>query len=154
MQPGRSIFTPGTVIALIALFFALGGSAFAVGEHVQGLAAAQQRCANGSVRGVATVTGNPAPGHREHPRHLLELAPTLFSRRFNCTGKAIQVRRDGFGVYEVRFVGNSAPSAIASGVGEFTATSETLGAAASSAIRVQDVGGRAQPTARSWSTIV
>ena len=51
MQPGRSIFTPGTVIALIALFFALGGSAFAVGEHVQGLAVAQQRCANGSVRG-------------------------------------------------------------------------------------------------------
>jgi hypothetical protein len=138
VQPGRSIVSPGTVIALIALFFALGGSAFAVGEHVQGLAAAQQRCANGSVRGVATVTGNPAQGIANIPDSFSS-SPSLFSRRFNCTGKAVQVRRAGFGVYEVRFVGNTAPSAIPSGVGEFTATSETL-APGLFRIRVQDVG--------------
>ena len=79
MQPGRRIVTPGTVIALIALFFALGGSAFAVGEHVQGLTIAQQRCANGSVRGVATVTGNPGQGMRQHPRYVLELGFALLA---------------------------------------------------------------------------
>lgn len=138
MKPGRSILTPGTVIALVALFFALGGSAFAVGEHVQSLAAAQQRCANGSVRGVATVTGNPAQGIANIPDSFSG-SPSYFARRFNCTGKAVQVRRAGYGVYEIRFVGNSAPSAIASGVGEFSATSETL-APGLFRIRVQDVG--------------
>jgi hypothetical protein len=138
MQPGRRIVTPGTVIALIALFFALGGSAFAVGEHVQSLTLAQQRCAHGSVRGVATVTGNPAQGSANIPDTFSSSA-SLFSRRFNCTGRAIEVRRTSIGVYEIRFVGNTAPSAIASGVGEFTATSETL-AAGVFRIRVQDVG--------------
>ena len=63
----------------------------------------------------------------------------LFARRFNCTGKAIQVRRAELGVYEIRFVGNSAPSAIASGVGQFSSTSETLGPGLFR-IRVQNVG--------------
>jgi hypothetical protein len=134
----RPHVSPGTAIALIALFFALGGSAFAVGERVQGVAAAQQRCANGSVRGVATVTGNPAQGIANIPDQFTS-SPVLFSRRFNCTGKAIQVRRAEIGVYEIRFVGNAAPSAIASGVGQFSATSETLGPGLFR-IRVQDVG--------------
>ena len=51
-----------TAIALLALFFALGGSALAVGEHVQGPSVAQKRCANGSVRGIAVVTGIPSQG--------------------------------------------------------------------------------------------
>jgi hypothetical protein len=138
VEQRRTLFTPATVIALVALFFALGGSAWAVGHDVQGVAAAQQRCANGSVRGVATVTGNPAQGTANIPDAFTS-TPALFARRFNCTGKAIQVRRTGFGVYEVRFVANSAPSAIASGVGEFTATSETL-APGLFRVRVQDVG--------------
>jgi hypothetical protein len=65
--------------------------------------------------------------------------PALYSRRFNCTGKAIQVRRTGIGIYEIRFVGNAAPSAIASGVGAFSATSETLGPGLFR-IHVQNVG--------------
>jgi len=138
MRRARLPITPGTAIALIALFFALGGSAFAVGERVQSLAAAQQRCANGSVRGVATVTGNPAQGIANMPDQFTS-TPALFARRFNCSGKAIQARRAEIGVYEIRFVGNSAPSAIASGVGQFSATSETLGPGLFR-IRVQDVG--------------
>ena len=43
----RSI-TPSSAIALIALFFALGGSAFAVGERIQSPTVAQQRCAKTS----------------------------------------------------------------------------------------------------------
>jgi hypothetical protein len=134
----RLTVTPGTAIALIALFFALGGSAFAVGERAQSLVAAQQRCTNGAVRGAATVTGIPAQGMANVPDHFVG-TPALYSRRFNCTGKAIQVRRTGIGIYEIRFVGNAAPSAIASGVGEFSATSETLGPGLFR-IHVQNVG--------------
>ena len=58
----RPSITPGTVVALIALFFALGGSAYAIGERAQGSAVAQPRCANGAVRGIAVVTGSPSQG--------------------------------------------------------------------------------------------
>ncbi len=136
--PTRLLPAPGTAIALVALFFALGGSAFAVGEHVQSLSAAQPRCANGAVRGVALVTGNPAQGIANIPDSFSSSA-ALFARRFNCTGKAIQVRRTDFGVYEVHFVGNGAPSAIASGIGAYTATTEAIGAG-TFRVRVQDVG--------------
>ena len=53
MNPASSTsITPGTVLALVALFFALGGSAFAVSERLQSPSVAQQRCTNGAVRGV------------------------------------------------------------------------------------------------------
>jgi hypothetical protein len=106
--------TPGTVIALVALFFALGGTAFAVGERVQGATVAQQRCANGAVRGVAHVTGGPS-GVANIPGQFTGTG-ALFGRKFNCTGRAVQVRRIGIGNYEVRFVGNGAPNAVGGGV--------------------------------------
>ena len=49
------------------------------------------------------------------------------------------MRRVDIGVYEIRFVGDRAPSAIGSGVGAFTATTESLGAG-TFRVRVQDVG--------------
>ena len=48
--------TPTTVIALLALFFALGGSAVAVTEAVR----PQARCAPGAVRGFIAVNGDPS----------------------------------------------------------------------------------------------
>lgn len=112
--------SPTAAIALLALFLGLGGSAFAVGERLQGLTAPQQRCANGAVRGVAVVTGGSS-GAANIPGQFSGNAG-LFTRRFNCTGRAIQVRRISIGVYEVRFVGNSAPSAVAGGfVGGYAA---------------------------------
>jgi hypothetical protein len=132
------LITPGTVIGLIALFFALGGSALAVGERMQSPTAAQQRCANGAVRGVAVVTGNSAQGIANIPDSFTS-ANALFGRKFNCTGKAIQVRRAELGVYEVRFLLNNAPSAIGSGVGGFSATTETI-SPGTFRVRVQDVG--------------
>jgi len=134
----RLSITPGTAIALVALFFALGGSAFAVGERIQGMSVAQQRCTNGAVRGVAIVTGNPAQGIANIPDTFTS-ANNVYARKFNCTGRAVQARRVDIGVYEIRFVGNSAPSAIGSGVGAFTATTESLGAG-TFRVRVQDVG--------------
>jgi hypothetical protein len=112
----RLTLTPATVMALLALFFALGGSAFAVGERIQAASVAQQRCAQGAVRGIAVVTGDPSKGIANVPDQFTS-APVLFGRRFNCTGRPIQVRRLGIGRYEIRFVGNGATTAL---VGAYT----------------------------------
>jgi hypothetical protein len=138
MTGSRLSITPGTAIALVALFFALGGSAFAVGERIHGPAVAQQRCTNGAVRGIATVTGDPSKGIANVPGQFSG-AGILFSRKFNCTGRAVQVRRLEIGVYEVRFVDNAAPSAVATGLGFFSATVETV-SPGTFRVRVQNVG--------------
>jgi hypothetical protein len=138
MNRRRLSITPGSAIALVALFFALGGSAFAVGERIQSPSVAQQRCANGAVRGIATVTGNPSQGIANIPDQFSS-ANALFARKFNCTGRAVEVRRTAIGVYEVRFVGNAAPSVVANGLGEFSASVETIGPG-TFRIRVQNVG--------------
>jgi hypothetical protein len=138
MSRNRLSFTPGTAIALVALFFALGGSAFALGERIQSPSAAQQRCTNGAVRGIATVMGSPSQGIANIPDQFTA-SPTLFARKFNCTGKAVQVRRLEIGVYEVRFVGNAAPSVVATGLGLFSASVETIGPG-TFRVRVQDIG--------------
>jgi hypothetical protein len=116
---------PGTAIALIALFFAVGGSALAVGDRVQGPSVAQQRCTNGAVRGVAVVTGVVSQGIANIPDRFTG-AGNLFGRKFNCTGKAVQVRRVETGVFEVRFVGISGASALASAVGDAYATAQAV----------------------------
>jgi hypothetical protein len=103
--------TPATVIAGIALFFALGGSAVAVSQAVK----PQPRCANGAVRGIAAVTGTSS-GMANLPDQFTS-AKNLFSHAFNCSGPAPQVRRVSVGVYEVRFPGNAASSAVVSGSG-------------------------------------
>jgi len=50
-MPGFRRPTPALVISLAALFFALGGTAFAVGSK----SAPQARCQTGAVRGIAVV---------------------------------------------------------------------------------------------------
>ena len=109
----RITVTPATAIALVALFLALGGSAFAVGERIQ---ANQQRCANGAVRGVAVVTGDPSKGIANIPDQFTSAA-NVFARRFNCSRRGVQVRRLEIGVYEIRFVGNAATTALVGGLG-------------------------------------
>ena len=103
---------PTTVIAGLALFFALGGSAFAVSHAVK----PQPRCATGAVRGIAAVTGESGKGLANVPDQFSS-TKTLFSRTFNCAGGATQVRRISLGVYEVRFPGNGAQSALVSAAG-------------------------------------
>jgi hypothetical protein len=118
----RRRISPASVLAALALFFALGGSALAVGERVRSDAAqAQRACSQGNVRGVAHVTGAAGiPG-------AFSGAGGLFGRRYNCTGRAIQVRRIGIGSYQVRFVGNGAPNALASGGINVQASAERIG---------------------------
>ena len=125
MNIRRSTITPAMGIALLALFFALGGSAFAVSERIQSASVAQQRCSNGAVRGIAYVTGNPTMGIANIGGTFTS-AGVVFGRKFNCNGKAIQVRRAAFGVFEIRFVGNPASVAVATGVGNAYAVVDPL----------------------------
>jgi hypothetical protein len=108
----RFSVSPGTAVALLALFFALGGSALAVGDK---LTVPQQRCTNGAVRGIATVVGDAA-GMANLPDRFTNRR-ALFGRTFNCTGRGVLVRRLGIGMYEVQFVGNVASTALATGAG-------------------------------------
>ena len=101
--------TPTTVIALLALFFALGGSAVAVTEAVR----PQARCAPGAVRGFVAVNGDPTKGIANIGDQYTSARPAV-GVRFNCAGAAPQARRVNTGVYEVRFAGNGAQVALAS----------------------------------------
>jgi len=101
--------TPTTVIALLALFFALGGSAVAVTEAVR----PQARCAPGAVRGFVAVNGDPTKGIANIGDQYTSAKPAV-GVRFNCAGAAPQARRVNTGVYEVRFAGNGAQVALAS----------------------------------------
>ena len=108
----RFRLNPATVLAGLALFFALGGSALAVSHAIK----PQPRCANGAVRGIAGVTGDPNKGMANIPDQF-SITKALFARTFNCAGGAVEVRRVGLGLYEVRFAGNAAPSAVVSASG-------------------------------------
>ncbi|HET9938240.1 MAG TPA: hypothetical protein VFQ28_05585 [Gaiella sp.] len=101
--------TPTTVIALLALFFALGGSAVAVTEAVR----PQARCANGAVRGFIAVNGDPTKGIANIGDQYTSAKPAV-GVKFNCAGAAPQARRVNTGVYEVRFPGNASQVAAAS----------------------------------------
>ena len=106
--------TPSTVLAALALFFALGGSAIAVRDAVR----PQPRCAPGAVRGYVVVNGDPAKGMANFPDQFTSAKP-LVDTRFNCGG-APQARRVGAGVFEVRFPGNGAQVAMVSAPGAET----------------------------------
>lgn len=124
-RPRALAVNPATILALIALFFALGGSAFAVGRHVERASVAQQRCTNGAVRGVAWVTGDPSAGASNIPDQFTS-NKRLFGRVFNCAGRAVQVRRVAGGTFQVRFVGNAGRSAVASAAGDSAANVEPV----------------------------
>jgi hypothetical protein len=101
--------TPSTVLAALALFFALGGSAVAVRDAVR----PQPRCAPGAVRGYIAVNGDPAKGIANIGDQFTSAKPEV-GARFNCAGAAPQARRVSTGVYEVRFPGNGTQVAMIS----------------------------------------
>jgi hypothetical protein len=104
--------SPALVLSMVALFFAVGGSAFAVGQR---LGVAQQRCANGAVKGFAYVTGDPQVGIQNMPDSYSS-SQKLFSARFDCAGAAVQVRRDRDG-FQIKFNGIVGRTALVSGIG-------------------------------------
>jgi len=95
--------SPSLVVAALALFFAVGGSAFAVVGRTE---VAQPRCAPGAVRGIAYVTGDPKKGMPNMP-DTFSTASVLFGYRWNCSGGAIAVQKNGNG-FDVKFSGNTA----------------------------------------------
>ncbi len=103
--------SPALFVSLVALFFALGGTAFAIGSKVT---AAQPRCATGAIRGIAVVTGGSVQG----PGNMLSTYssdPGLFGYRWSCTGGKILVRKSSHtpGV-DIQFVGNPSTVAVVS----------------------------------------
>jgi hypothetical protein len=111
-------FSPSTILAAAALFFALGGSAIAVSDAVR----PQGRCQPGSVRGYVVVSGDPGKGIANIGDAFTSARPAV-GARFNCAGAAPQARRVNVGVYEVRFPGTAAQVAAASaGSAETTVT--------------------------------
>jgi hypothetical protein len=105
----RFRITPALGVAVVALFFAVGGSAFAFASKT----VPQIHCGVGSVRGVATVVGAPKKGIGNLP-DTFSADSAYFSQRFNCGGGAISVRRLDAGIYQVVFAGNPAATAVAS----------------------------------------
>jgi hypothetical protein len=85
-------------VALLALFVALGGSAFAVGKAGKPVV----RCGNGSVKGYAAVNLDSFVG--AFPTQYASGA-NLFDARYDCAGGSPQVRKVSNGVYDIRFPG-------------------------------------------------
>ena len=110
MRPSFRL-TPTGILGLLALFFALGSSAFAVVQKV----VPQARCAQGAVRGIATVQGIPTKGIANMGDQFTA-DPAIFGQRFNCTGGRIEARRLNTGTYQVRFLKNAATTGLASSV--------------------------------------
>ena len=117
----RFRFSPSLAVATLALFFAVGGSAFAIGQKV----APQAKCGQGTVRGLAEVTGLVNRGTANIPDHYTASSVSYLGRHFNCGG-AIQVKRTDTGTFYVKFNGNAASTGVASAWG-----SDPAGAAVS-----------------------
>jgi hypothetical protein len=101
--------SPALALSLLALFFALGGTAFAIGAKV----VPQPRCATGAVRGIAIVGGTNTD--------LSSLPTTLASHpdavpySWSCTGGQVMISKlSGAQGIAVKFVGNPATVAIVS----------------------------------------
>ncbi|HVC86170.1 MAG TPA: hypothetical protein VNC40_01945 [Gaiellaceae bacterium] len=104
--------SPALVVSLVALFFALGGTAFAVGSKEL---ASQPRCATGAIRGVAVI--NAGPTGLDALTATYSSAPGLFGYHWSCGGGKIMVRKPtDFPGVEIKFVGNSSSTAIVSSV--------------------------------------
>jgi hypothetical protein len=101
LRPSR--LSPSFVLAALALFFALGGSAFALRQTTP----KPVRCAVGTVRAIAYVTGIPQQGIANLP-NAWSSAPALFGYRWSCSGAPIQVRKSTGpnGGFDIRFLNN------------------------------------------------
>ena len=133
--------SPALVLSAVALFFAIGGSAFAVGQRV---GIAQPRCANGAVKGFAYVTGDPQIGIQNMPDSFTSNAK-LFSSRWDCAGAAVQVRRDKDS-FVIKFNGIVGRTALVSGIGSNPQTM-TVTALPDGSYRITPVHVGAQPFA-------
>ena len=114
LRIGSTVAVP-TVLSLIALFFALGGSALATGGGSKAVKPLKP-CQNGTVKGYALVTGDKT-GIQNIPDTYTGSA-AVFGARYNCAGKGVEVRHaTSLPAYDVRFPGNPASIAMVSANG-------------------------------------
>lgn len=117
--------TPSLAISLLALFFALGGSALAVTTARKPIA----RCDNGSVKAYAAVNlqsfAGPFPQRFTSGSH-------VFASSWVCNGGAAEVRNAGApGLFEIRFAGIASRTVVVSSLApESGSASWTYGAGA------------------------
>jgi hypothetical protein len=112
-RPLRLHLSPSFAVATVALFFALGGSAFAVREATPKPKPAP-RCPLGSARAIAFVTGDPRVGIANLSDNWSS-SPELFGYRYSCSGGPIEVRKSplAYGGFDIRFPGNPGRYAVA-----------------------------------------
>jgi hypothetical protein len=121
-RPVRVRVSPSLVVSVVALFFALGGSAAALRSS----SAKVVKCPAGSVRAVAIITGDPAQGIENLPADFSGSAK-LFSYRWSCSGApaSIQIRKStrdtgagGYRGFDIRFAGNPGKVVVANGASD------------------------------------
>jgi hypothetical protein len=138
--------SPALVISLVALFFALGGTALAVGSRSL---APQPRCATGSVRGIAVVTGDSVQGIGNLGSQYSS-DPGLFGYRWSCTGGKISVRQSSHTQgFDIQFPGNPATVAIVSSDAYGTPYSGSVSRSPDGSFHVT-MGGANQGAAGPW----
>jgi hypothetical protein len=99
--------TPALVISLTALFFALGGTAFALGSKT----APQPRCQTGAARGFAVL--DPSSVDLSGLPASYTSPAGLFTYTWNCGGGQIRVKKDhSHDGVDILFTGNPAKLAI------------------------------------------
>ena len=110
----RPLVTPSLVISVLALFFALGGSAFALRDASS---KSPPKCPVGSARAIAYVTGDVNQGIANLPTPWSS-AGALFGYRWTCNGGTVEVRKavEAGGGFDLRFPGNPGRYPVATGV--------------------------------------
>src|SRR5512146_1028237 len=94
------------LVAMLALFVALGGTAIAVGN-----AKPVTICGNGSVKAFASVNLDGLAG--SVPEQFTSDG-RYFTSRWACNGHAVEIRNAGNGAYEIRVGGLTPRTAVAS----------------------------------------
>ena len=131
---------PALILSAAALFFAVGGSAFAVGQH----SGAVSRCGAGAIKGFAVVKGDPHQGIVNLPE-TYSSAPSLFGARYNCSGRAVEVHKlVGVTGYSVRFRGVKVATATAAVVGDLPGAA-SVNTQPDGSIQVVTAGNQANP---------
>ena len=118
----RRSLSPSLVVAMLALFVALGGSAFAVSSATRPLVP----CANGTIKGYATFDLDGLSGSLPGS---FSTDAKWFRSRYDCRGAAAQIRAANGGI-EVKFPGltiNAATASVYSGSSTGTAVVNIVG---------------------------
>jgi len=115
--------SPSLVVATLALFVALGGSAFAVTSKARPLTP----CANGTVKGYVSFDLDNVSGSLTSS---FSSDAHWFKSRYDCKGVSPQIRTGGGGI-EIRFPGvtiNAATASVLSSVDHSITTVNIVGA--------------------------